>query len=121
LGPQPREARQNKRQEEWEGVQRGVEGKVITDEFKGGKVMKEGSKMTWVDPKMLELDVLPEALGHCVTVAPKWTWPLIVPHGQVTISPRALGINATLAAVPGQRSVIVIRGMRASLVNAETI
>ena len=29
--------------------------------------MKEGSKMTWADPKMLELDVLPEALGHCVT------------------------------------------------------
>jgi hypothetical protein len=27
--------------------------------------MKEGSKMTWADPKMLELDVLPEALGHC--------------------------------------------------------
>ena len=25
--------------------------------------MKEGSKMTWADPKMLELDVLPEALG----------------------------------------------------------
>ena len=27
--------------------------------------MKEGSKMSWADPKMLELDALPEALGHC--------------------------------------------------------
>ena len=44
-----------------------MEGKAIADEFKGGKVMKEGSRMTWADPKMLELDVLPEALGHCVT------------------------------------------------------
>ena len=44
-----------------------MEGKAITDEFRGGKVMKEGSRMTWADPKMLELDVLPEALGNCVT------------------------------------------------------
>lgn len=28
--------------------------------------MKETSKMSWEDPKMLELDALPEALGNCV-------------------------------------------------------
>jgi hypothetical protein len=28
--------------------------------------MKEISKMSWEDPKMLELDALPEAFGNCV-------------------------------------------------------
>jgi hypothetical protein len=41
------------------------ERKRIAAEFRGGQMMREISRMSWEDPKMLELDALPEALGHC--------------------------------------------------------